>query len=103
VSEREYTRASRHGWIINALSPFARRFLNGEFGHVVIQFGKFGPAGVRVRAFALDPNLSRLISDLRAATTTWALNRVFTFRHSARDGIPRQWATFLVARPWAAW
>jgi len=89
--------------------PLIASLLDTPLGRTALQFGKFGAVGVVglvvdvlvvslcVRAIDLDVYSSRLVSYLCAATTTWALNRVFTFRDAARDGVLRQWATFLAA------
>lgn len=89
--------------------PLFASILDTPLGRTAFQFGKFGLVGVVglvvdvlvvslcVRVIELDVYSSRVVSYLCAATTTWALNRVFTFRDAARDGILRQWATFLAA------
>lgn len=46
--------------------------------------------------FDLNPYGARLGSYLVAATTTWALNRNFTFRDQRSAHLHREWATFLV-------
>lgn len=85
------------------------RLIDTRLGRLCVQFGKFGlvgivglvvdmaVVGVCIRLIALDPFSSRLISYLFAATTTWALNRTFTFRGGSRRGALRQWAAFLAA------
>ena len=46
----------------------------------------------------LDPYVGRLISYLSAATTTWHLNRRFTFPHATAATLPhRQWAKFVAS------
>jgi len=89
--------------------PALTRFLDTPLGRTAFQFGKFGLVGVVglvvdvlvvslcVRVGDLDVYSSRVASYLCAATTTWALNRAFTFSDAARGGILRQWATFLAA------
>ena len=74
--------------------------LAGEF----LRFGAVGTAGFVVDAgvllaglaLGLGPWLGRVVSYLAAASTTYGLNRAWTFRHrrgSAAAG--RQWALFL--------
>ena len=48
-----------------------------------------------VRGASLDPYSGRVISFVAAATTTWWLNRIFTFTDAAAHPIARQWASFL--------
>jgi putative flippase GtrA len=40
--------------------------------------------------------LGRILSYLTAATTTWAVNRAWTFRHADKADKGRQWAMFLL-------
>ena len=73
------------------------------------QFAKFcvvGTVGFLADAGALyllmsflnmDPYTGRIFSFLFAATVTWALNRVYTFRSSALAPMTRQWARFVTA------
>ena len=71
----------------------------------VLRFGAVGAAGFVVDAAVLllalgaglGPYAARLPSYLAAATTTWALNRAWTFR-GRDDGrpLPAQWARFLL-------
>ena len=73
------------------------------------QFAKFcvvGTVGFLADAGALyllmsflnmDPYTGRIFSFLFAATVTWALNRVYTFRRSASAPMTRQWARFVTA------
>ena len=70
-----------------------------------LRFGAVGTIGFLVDAATLlaavalgaGPHGGRLLSYLAAATTTWALNRAWTFRGRAA-GAPagRQWALFVV-------
>ena len=46
---------------------------------------------------SLGPYMGRAVSFLVAVTTTWYLNRVFTFSSSDREAIQTQWAKFVVA------
>ncbi|MBL6079821.1 GtrA family protein [Belnapia sp. T18] len=73
----------------------------GEF----LRFGTVGVAGFLVDAGVLTagialgtgPWLGRLLSYLAAATTTFALNRAWTFRSSRQEGgLGRQWLLFLL-------
>lgn len=43
----------------------------------------------------MSPYVARLVSYFVAATTTWGLNRNFTFRHSPSANQHREWAMFL--------
>ena len=81
--------------------PAARPRMAAEF----LRFGAVGTAGFAVDATALmaalalglGPWLGRVLSYLAAATTTWLLNRAWTFRGAGRRDAPvRQWALFLV-------
>jgi len=84
--------------------------LANRFGRIVRQFFSFGVVGVA--GFVVDagvltlmlhttragPYLGRVVSFLCAATTTWALNRIFTFRdHVTRHTLGAQWLRFLAA------
>jgi putative flippase GtrA len=69
-----------------------------------LRFGAVGVVGFCVDAAALyacvlvlhtDPYSGRVISYLIAATSTWALNRKFTFRDADRSAPHRQWAKFV--------
>jgi putative flippase GtrA len=73
----------------------------GEF----LRFGVVGVAGFLVDAGVLTagialgtgPWIGRVISYLAAATTTFALNRAWTFRVAQRQGgLGRQWLLFLL-------
>ncbi len=83
--------------------------LESRLGRLAVQFGKFGAVGVvglvvdtavvyaLVFGAGLEFFAARVPSFLAAATTTFALNRAFTFR-GARDEPPhRQWAKFIAA------
>lgn len=83
----------------NRLPPPPRRALAAEF----LRFGAVGVAGlvvdtaVLLLALAAGAGLygGRVLSYLAAATTTWALNRAWTFRAMGRAPAGRQWALFL--------
>lgn len=73
----------------------------GEF----LRFGVVGVAGFVVDAGVLTagialgtgPWIGRVLSYLAAATTTFALNRAWTFRvKRSNDGLARQWVKFLL-------
>ncbi len=78
-------------------------------GRLCVQFGKFGMVGVvglgvdvgvlylLLAATGLGHYAARLVSFLAAATTTWALNRSFTFRGQHDGTVLRQWARFIAA------
>lgn len=72
-----------------------------------IKFGLVGIVGFFVDSFALysfmdflmlDLYTGRIASYLIAATTTWALNRVYTFPHPKGNGGKKrkQWSKFLL-------
>lgn len=70
------------------------------------KFGLVGVAGYVVDVavllglvrLGLDPYSARVPAFLAAASTTWFLNRIFTFRDAppASQGVARQWASFVV-------
>jgi putative flippase GtrA len=73
---------------------------------MVAQFLRFGVVGTvgfvvdtvvlyTMMAFGAGPYVGRIPAYLTAATTTWALNRRWTFR-VAGGGTGRQWATFVL-------
>ncbi len=82
-----------------------RRKMAGEF----LRFGVVGTAGfvvdagvlVGALALGLGPWLGRLVSYVAAASLTFTLNRVWTFRARHGDSLPgtrqvgRQWVLFL--------
>jgi putative flippase GtrA len=78
--------------------PLAR--LVGEF----CRFGAVGVAGFVVDsvvliaglALGLGPWLGRVVSYVVAASTTFALNRAWTYRSAPRDAVARRWVIFLV-------
>ena len=73
----------------------AQEFL--RFG-VVGTVGFLVDTGVLYGAIGLGAGLylGRAISYLTAATTTWALNRTWTFRGRGSGPVHRQWALFVV-------
>jgi putative flippase GtrA len=80
-----------------------------RLGRLVLQFGKFGMVGIV--GFIVDVAVlylllattglgrygARALSFLSAATTTWTLNRNFTFRGQHDGTLWRQWAKFVAA------
>jgi putative flippase GtrA len=84
--------------------PFG--MLSGELGNTALQFARFGVVGSI--GFVVDTAvlygglwlglglyLGRALSYVAAATTTWALNRAWTFRGQGRGSPLQQWAVFL--------
>jgi putative flippase GtrA len=78
-----------------------------ERSRTLLQFLRFGVVGtvgfvvdtaVLYAGLALGLGLygGRAVSYLAAATTTWALNRVWTFRGRGNGRVHQQWALFLV-------
>ncbi|HYD32889.1 MAG TPA: GtrA family protein [Azospirillaceae bacterium] len=83
-------------------SPLVRQFL---------KFGLAGIAGLSVDTVALyallygvgtDFYSGRAVSFLMAVTTTWALNRAFTFKGDHPGPMWRQWLAFLGANSFGA-
>jgi putative flippase GtrA len=78
-------------------------------GIVLGQFARFAAVGVVgfgidtltlysvVAAFSFSLYAARLLSYLAAASVTWFLNRIWTFRHSAGKAVHREWLSFLSA------
>jgi putative flippase GtrA len=88
--------------IANRLSAWIGR----ERSRTVLQFLRFGVVGtigfvvdtaVLYAGLALGLGLygGRAVSYLAAATTTWALNRAWTFRGQGQAPVIRQWALFV--------
>jgi putative flippase GtrA len=85
------------------------RFADSRLGRLAFQFFKFGLVGIVglivdvaavwliIRQGGVNFYLGRVFTYLLAATTTWALNRAFTFRGASRAAPVRQWLTFLLA------
>jgi putative flippase GtrA len=67
------------------------------------RFGVVGVAGFVVDAavltlglaLGLGPWIGRVVSYVAAASTTFALNRAWTYRTAPRDAVARRWAVFL--------
>ncbi len=93
---------------IPILGPVLVRLLGPRLATIAQEFLRFGvvgtvgflvDTGVLYGALALGAGLylGRAISYVTAATTTWALNRAWTFRGRGSDApIHRQWALFVV-------
>jgi len=91
------------------MSNLSEKLLASRFGRLAVQFGKFGIVGVI--GFVVDAAVvyalvfgagmeffaARVPSFMAAATTTFALNRAFTFRGAAAEPLHRQWLKFLAA------
>ncbi len=91
------------------LSTLDARISRTRIGRLALQFGKFGMVGVV--GFIVDVAVlylllattdfgrygSRVLSFLSASTTTWTLNRNFTFRGEHDGTLLRQWAKFVAA------
>lgn len=78
---------------------------HGALAVQFIKFGMVGTVGFVVDAgvlygflylAGLDPYSARVPAYLAAATTTWALNRAFTFRGAPAGRPLHQWARFLM-------
>ncbi|MBU8537955.1 GtrA family protein [Falsiroseomonas tokyonensis] len=69
-----------------------------------LRFGVVGTVGFLVDSAVLYAGLAmglglysgRAVSYVAAASTTWALNRAWTFRNAPRAPLARQWAVFLL-------
>ncbi len=72
-------------------SEFLRFFIVGGIGFLV----DAGVLTALTRGAGLDPYSARVVSFVAAASTTWWLNRIFTFTSAARHPIARQWASFV--------
>ena len=84
-----------------------RRAFADETVQLVLQFLRFGTVGLA--GFAVDVSCvyalrgvaglvwAGLAAYLAAATTTWALNRMWTFAGAAKVPLLRQWLVFLGA------
>ena len=88
---------------LNFLSPRKNGTVK-KLASEAVRFGLVGIIGLAVditvlhltmRWFAFGPLVGRLWSYLAGATTTWALNRTFTFSNAASSSIPVQWVRFL--------
>lgn len=94
---------------MSSLSLAARLagLLGPERSRTALQFGRFGVVGtigfvvdtaVLYAGLALGLGLywGRAVSYVAAATTTWGLNRAWTFRGQGGGPAARQWALFLL-------
>jgi putative flippase GtrA len=50
-----------------------------------------------LHGLGMNPYLAKIGSYLAAATVTWLLNRLYTFKSHSHHGLLRQWTVFLVA------
>jgi putative flippase GtrA len=73
------------------LGRFVRFSLVGIIGFIV----DAATLSLCLWALQIGPYEGRLVSYLMAATTTWLLNRRFTFADAAPDRAPIQWSRFL--------
>ena len=91
---------------IPILGPMLVRLLGPRLGAIAQEFLRFGvvgtvgflvDTGVLYGMLALGAGLylGRAISYVTAATTTWALNRAWTFRGRGSGPVHRQWALFV--------
>jgi putative flippase GtrA len=91
---------------IPLIGPALRRVLGPRHAAIAQEFLRFGvvgsigflvDTGVLYGALALGAGLylGRAVSYVVAATTTWALNRAWTFRGRGGGAIHRQWALFV--------
>lgn len=85
---------------------FLKTVLDRVLGASIVRFGIVGVIGFLVDAGTLHALVQwahqglyagRVGSYLAAATTTWALNRTFTFAGKASANLFAEWARFLVA------
>ncbi len=84
-----------------------RSLVSDKTGLAVRQFLQFGVVGasgfvvnvavVYLLRDAVGLAWAGLIAYFVAATSNWALNRVWTFRSATRGGLVRQWLMFLAA------
>lgn len=89
------------------IGPVLTRLLGTERAALAQEFLRFGvvgaigflvDSGVLYTAIALGAGLylGRAISYVAAATATWALNRIWTFRGRGSGPVHRQWALFVM-------
>jgi len=90
------------------MQPLLQRILGDAHGRLAMQFLRFGTVGAA--GFVVDTAAVYLLRGwlglygagaaayVGAATFTWLLNRIWTFRGAHRGGIGRQWALFLAAQ-----
>ena len=90
----------------DAIARRLDRLIGPERSRTLLQFLRFGVVGtvgfvvdtaVLYAGLALGLGLygGRAVSYLAAATTTWALNRAWTFRGQGQAPVMRQWALFV--------
>jgi putative flippase GtrA len=99
--------ATLPGWVGRARDLPLVQAVTRRIDPAFIRFGMVGAAGfgvdwlvlhTAVDQFALNPFTGRLISFSVAVTTTWLLNRSFTFRHKVRHGPVRQAMLYAVVQ-----
>jgi len=76
---------------LRLLAEFLRFGVAGTVGFVVDTAVLYAAIGAGAGLYA-----GRLVSYVAAATTTWALNRAWTFRGRGDGPAARQWALFLL-------
>jgi putative flippase GtrA len=92
---------------IPRIGPVLARFLGPSRAAIVQEFLRFGVVGsigfvvdtatlYGALALGLGLYLGRALSYLVAATTTWALNRLWTFRGRGGGPVHREWAMFVL-------
>ena len=90
----------------DAIASWLAGWIGRERSRTLLQFLRFGVVGtvgflvdtaVLYAGLALGLGLygGRAVSYLAAATTTWALNRAWTFRGQGQAPVIRQWALFV--------
>lgn len=75
--------------------PLLRRFVRFSLIGIVGFVVDASTLSLCVWALQLGPYEGRVVSYLVAATTTWLLNRRFTFADAAHGWAPVQWSRFL--------
>ena len=94
---------------LHGILPRIESTLGQERFQLLLEFLRFGVVGtigfvvdtaVLYAGLALGLGLygGRAVSYLAAATTTWALNRVWTFRGRGNGPVHQQWALFLLVK-----
>jgi putative flippase GtrA len=94
-------------WLAACLPPSAGRHLTEARIHLLTQFARFGVVGLAglvvdtATVYALRGYIGLYGAGFAAygiaATTTWLLNRLWTFRGKGGGPVHRQWARFLAA------
>lgn len=81
----------------SAINPHLSQFLRFAAVGVVGLFADIAALTLALEVFRLDPYSGRVFSYLIAATTTWALNRRYTFIQADPAPALIQWLKFLGA------